>query len=88
MAARLGNRDLVAEQRHRDIIRTTCLLKRLQSFTLGEADPQNGKPIEMSSSQVKAAVALLKKTMPDLQSIEGGLDLTHYKHEEALKDLE
>ena len=42
----------------------------------------------MSSSQVKAAVALLKKTKPDLQSIEGGLDLTHYKHEEALKDLE
>ncbi|MBF9682918.1 hypothetical protein IAI36_11580, partial [Streptococcus pseudopneumoniae] len=45
-------------------------------------------PIEMSPAQVKAAVALLKKTLPDLQSIEGGLDLTHKKHEDMLKDLE
>lgn len=42
----------------------------------------------MSPAQVKAAVALLKKTLPDLQSIEGGLDLTVQKHEEALDALD
>lgn len=85
MAARI---DPMVAQRHREIIRTTQLLKRLQAFGLGEVDEQSGKPIEMSAAQVKAVTTLLKKTMPDLQSIEGGLDLTHRKHEEALKDLE
>jgi hypothetical protein len=43
---------------------------------------------ELKKTQVSAAIALLRKTIPDLQSIEGGLDLHHYKHEEALKELE
>lgn len=81
-------RDLVAEQRHRDIIRTTQLIKRLQGYGLGEIDDQSGKPVDMSPAQVKAVIALLKKTVPDLQSIDGSLDLHHHKHEEALKDLE
>lgn len=51
-------------------------------------DAQTGRPVEMSPAQVKAAVALLKKTLPDLQSIEGGLDLTVQKHEEALDALD
>jgi hypothetical protein len=81
-------RDLVAEQRHRDIIRTTQLIKRLQGYGLGEIDDQSGKPVDMSPAQVKAVIALLKKTVPDLQNIDGSLELHHHKHEEALKDLE
>jgi hypothetical protein len=43
---------------------------------------------DLKKTQVSAAIALLRKTIPDLQSIEGGLELHHHKHEEALKDLE
>lgn len=85
MAARI-NTEL--NQKHRDAIRTTQLLKRLQAYIFNELDEQSQKPVEMSASQVKAATALLKKTIPDLQSIEGGLDLTVIKHEQALNDLE
>jgi hypothetical protein len=85
MPARLNPQQ---SERAKDAIRTTQLCKRLNGFALSEPDEQTGKPIEMSPAQVKAAVALLKKTLPDLQSIEGALDLHHHKHEEALKDLE
>ena len=81
-------RDVTAEQRHRDIIQTTQLIKRLQAFSLSENDPQTNKPVDMTPAQVKAATTLLKKTMPDLQSIEGSLDMHHYQHEQGLKELE
>ncbi len=42
----------------------------------------------MTATQVKAAEILLRKTIPDLQSIEGSMDLHHFKHEEALSNLE
>ena len=43
---------------------------------------------DLKKSQVSAAIALLRKTIPDLQSIEGSLDLHHMKHEQALSELE
>lgn len=43
---------------------------------------------DLKKSQVSAAIALLRKTIPDLQSIEGGLDLTVTKHEQALDELD
>jgi hypothetical protein len=43
---------------------------------------------EVKKTQITAALGLLKKTLPDLQSIEGAMDLTITKHEEALKELE
>lgn len=85
MAARLN------PKQHQSVInsiRTTQLTKRLQGFALSELDEQSGRPIEMSPAQVKAAVALLKKTIPDLSSVEGFMDLSIRKHEEALDDLE
>jgi len=85
MAARLNPKN---DDRARDAIRTTQLVKRLGAFALSENDEQTGKPVEMTPAQVKAAVALLKKTIPDLQSIEGSLDLHLHKHEEAIKELE
>lgn len=33
---------------------------------MGANDPQTKRPVEMSDTQVRAAVALLKKTLPDL----------------------
>jgi hypothetical protein len=46
----------------RERIRTAMILNRLQKFV--------GGSLEMSPHQVTAALGLLKKTIPDLQSIE------------------
>ena len=46
---------------HKDKIRTTALINRLQKHVLAKQ-----KVDLLSSSQVTAALGLLKKTMPDL----------------------
>ena len=84
MAARLNPKN---DERARAAIQTTQLVKRLQGFALSELDAQSLKPIEMSASQVKAAVALLKKTIPDLVNTELSGSLT-LSPEERLKELE
>lgn len=63
MAARLNPKQ---DDRARDAIATTQLVKRLNGFALEENDPQTSKPIKMSTDQVRAALGLLKKTIPDL----------------------
>lgn len=64
MAARLNPKN---DQRARDAIQTTQLCKRLNGFALGENDPcYPDKPLVMSSDQVRAALGLLRKTIPDL----------------------
>lgn len=68
----------------REKIKTVHLIRRLNSFALSE-DDENG-PVKMTESQVRAAIALLKKTVPDLQSIElnGNVAVTH---EQALDEV-
>lgn len=56
----------------RNRIRTAMLVNRLQNFVLGQ--------IQMSASQVQAAIGLLRKTLPDLQSIEHLGELTADVH--------
>jgi hypothetical protein len=63
MAARINPRN---DDRARLAIQTTQLCKRLNAFALGENDPQTGLPVVMNEIQVRAAVALLRKTIPDL----------------------
>ena len=46
----------------RERMRTTMLVRRLTKHVLGK--------VEMSSTQVTAALGLLKKTLPDLNAIE------------------
>jgi hypothetical protein len=84
MAARLNTKQ---DEKSRSAIKTTQLVKRLQGFALSELDKQSDKPVEMSPAQVKAALGLLKKTIPDLQSTElsGSLSVSH---EDKLKELE
>jgi hypothetical protein len=48
----------------RDRIKSTLLIDKLQNHIL------EGAEHPMSKTQVSAAIALLKKTVPDLQSIE------------------
>ena len=64
MAARLNPQQ---DERSRAAIQTTQLCKRLNAFALGLNDPcYPDKPLEMSDGQIRAAVALLRKTIPDL----------------------
>jgi hypothetical protein len=65
MAARLSPRH---DDRSRSKIQTSQLINRLNLFALGAPDPCSihGKPIEMTDTQVRAALGLLRKTLPDL----------------------
>lgn len=65
MAARLTKR--LADQT-RDGIQTSMLIKRVYGHALGE--------VEMTATQLRAAEILLKKTLPDLQSIDHTGDVT------------
>ena len=59
MAAR---KHLSHDQRTREKIQTSQLVNRLQSFAMGE--------IELTREQIKAIEVLLKKSLPDLSSVE------------------
>lgn len=70
----------VMSQEHRDKIAKSNILNALIEHVV------SGK--EMTATQVSAGLGLLKKVMPDLQAIEGSMDLYHHKHEDALEQLE
>lgn len=63
MAARLNPKN---DERTRSTIQTTQLCKRLNFFALGLPEPSTGRPPEMTDTQVRAALGLLRKTLPDL----------------------
>ena len=58
MSARLNP---MQDARSRSAIQTTQLVKRLNKFALDETDS-----VRMTSDQVRAALGLLRKTIPDL----------------------
>lgn len=55
-------------ERSRLAIKTTQIIHRLQKFVDGE--------VEMTSAQIRAAEILLKKTVPDLSSVEMVAEVT------------
>lgn len=61
MAARKGES---LTDKWREKIKTSMLINRLNSFALGESG------VEMSSEQIRAAIALIGKTLPDLKATE------------------
>ncbi len=64
MAARLMKRN---DDLSRAAIQTTQLVKRLNFFALGQVDPScPHKTVEMTDGQIRAALGLLRKTIPDL----------------------
>jgi hypothetical protein len=63
MAARLNPKQ---DDRARSAIQTTQLCNRLNNFALEQPDPSTGRQFVMSDTQVRAALGLLKKTIPDL----------------------
>jgi len=65
MAARLNPQQ---DQRSREAIKTTQLVKRLNCFALNETDDA-GNVVEMDPQRLRAIEILLRKTLPDLSSI-------------------
>jgi hypothetical protein len=60
-------------------IQTTKLLERGQRWLLGQKD-ENDHAISFEPHQITLLVALLRKTLPDLQAIEHGgeIELKHH----------
>lgn len=75
MAAR--NR-LTHDTKTREKIQTSMLVNRLQNFVEGK--------VELSPAQVTAALGLIKKTLPDLSSVEAKVDAA-LSYEDRLKQL-
>ena len=69
--------------RHTEDVRAKIQSSQLINFLQGHVLTGS----DVKKTQITAALGLLKKTIPDLQSIEGSLNLTH-RHEEALGELE
>ena len=67
MASRLNPKH---DAHTREKIQTSQLVNRLNLFVLSGVDPKTKKPIEMSREQITVALGLLKKTLPDLSSVE------------------
>lgn len=63
MAARLSPKH---DDRSRAKIQTSQLCNRLNNYALGLPDPATGRQFEMSDGQIRAALGLLRKTLPDL----------------------
>lgn len=66
MAARINLRQ---QDQVREAIRTTQLVKRLQFFALGEKD-EAGNVVDIDAGRLKAIEVLLRKSLPDLSSVE------------------
>ena len=85
MAARTGIPNKRQQDQTRAAIKTSQLVNRLQGFALGENEThakkgEEPKPIEIDSNRLRAIEILLRKSLPDLQSIaletgEGGLKI-------------
>lgn len=75
------------DQAHRDRIQTTQLIKRLQNFALLPGNARAKHRDQMTGTQVRAAIALLHKTVPDVQSVEHIGNVTH-SHEQVLAQLD
>ena len=79
MAARINRPN--QSEKTREKIRTTQLKNRLEAYALGEIDPNTGSPVKMEAGQVKAALGLMAKTMPDLTAA----DITTHQEEQSLE---
>lgn len=58
------------DQAHRERIKTSQLLNRLQEFVFEGVDPKTKAPIDLSPARIKAIEILLRKSLPDLSQVE------------------
>lgn len=75
MAARKGIPSKIQQEQTRAAIKTTQLVKRLQSYALGEKENKPNKEgetslIELDAGRLKAIEILLRKSLPDLAAVQ------------------
>ncbi len=86
MAAR---KNLVWDDRTREKIKSTQLIHRLMRHIKTNPEKETYKKDLMKSTQVTAALGLLRKTLPDLVNVEGTIDSTvsgEINHTHEVKD--
>lgn len=66
----MGGRCEPLAERTKDRIRAVALIDRLQAFSLEELDPRTQKRVEMNNAQVRAALGLINKVLPDVKAVE------------------
>ena len=77
MAATKGTLSKLQQDKIREAIQTTQLVKRLQFFALGQKDPaevarvgeDKAQPVELDAGRLKAIDMLIRKTLPDLSAV-------------------
>jgi len=69
-------------EKTREKIRTSQLKNRLEAYALGELDPISQQPVKMEQGQVKAALGLLAKVMPDLSAA----DITTHEPDSTMQE--
>lgn len=73
MAATKAKPTKLQQDQTRAAIQTTQLVKRLQCYALGIPEPNasgsGAPPAELDAGRLKAIEILLRKSLPDLQSI-------------------
>ena len=91
MAARKtkGTKDKPWPQITRDRIRGSMIYKRLENHILTTPEDEDFAAKYMSSSQVTAALGMLKKVLPDLTSTDGKVEQTHtLTFADVMKEIE
>lgn len=82
MAARTSVPNQRQQEQTRAAIKTSQLINRLQDFALAE------KEIEIDTARIKAIEILLRKSLPDLASVDvnaqGGITITMRKDDVGL----
>ena len=78
--AKRAEKPVVKKKSFRDRINVLALIEALEQHVLGEK--------EMTATQVSAALALLKKTLPDMTDPARKGGGSRSPHEDALKELE
>lgn len=68
MAARKSIPSKEQQERTREAIKTTQLVKRLQHYALAEKDEQ-GVLVDLDANKLRAIEILLRKSLPDLSTI-------------------
>jgi hypothetical protein len=66
----MAQRGAWTPEKVRQRIRVSMLVKRLQDSALGKLKDREGQIIELPEGQRRAIEILLKKTLPDLSSID------------------
>jgi hypothetical protein len=77
MPQRARNVKIRHDEETRSKIKAAYLINRLQAYALGENEPDGmggTRPCIMDSGQIRAAEILLRKILPDLQSVQVGGD--------------